>query len=237
MAKPPLISSRRRRVPSNGTRDPGRTRRNLLDAAYREFAISGYHGASIERICRRAGVSKQILIHHFGSKSNAHLAVLEAAYRASRAQDGQLQADDADPAEALRAFVGHAFDHLHANRDFVSLLCDENVNKGRHIRRSKTLQDVYAPLVAGLGSILHRGERAGVFRPGVDPLQLYVSISALCFFTFSNTYTLSAVFGRDLMAPDALAERRRHVIDFVLAALSRPDEQLRGGRRAPRATR
>ena len=225
MAAPPLISSRRRRVPSNGTRDPERTRRNLLDAAYREFATSGYHGASIERICKRAGVSKQILIHHFGSKANAHLAVLEAAYRASRAQDSRLQADHADPVEAMRAFVGHAFDHLRANRDFVSLLGDENVNQGRHIRKSQTLGDIYAPLIAGLDAILRRGERAGAFRTGTDAMQLYVSISALCYFTFSNTYTLSAVFGRDLLAPDALAERRRHVIDFVLAALCEPQRQ------------
>jgi TetR/AcrR family transcriptional regulator len=215
----PLISSRRRRVPSNGTRDPERTRRNLLDAAYREFAASGYHGASIERICRRAGVSKQILIHHFGSKANAHLAVLEAAYRASRAQDERLRAEEADPVEALRGFVGQAFDHLRANRDFVALLGDENVNKGKHIRRSKVLADIYAPLIDGLGAILRRGEDAGVFRPGTDALQLYVSISALCYFTFSNGYTLSAVFGRDLTAPDALVERRRHVVEFVLAAV------------------
>lgn len=222
MATPPLISSRRRRVPSNGIRDPERTRRNLLDAAYREFAISGYHGASIERICQRAGVSKQILIHHFGSKANAHLAVLEAAYRASRAQDSRLQADDADPVQALETFVGHAFDHLRANRDFVSLLGDENVNKGRHVRKSKALHDIYAPLILGLEGILRRGEQAGVFRPGMDAQQLYISISALCYFTFSNSFTLSAVFGDELMTSKSLAERRRHIIDFVLAALCRP---------------
>jgi TetR/AcrR family transcriptional regulator len=219
MPPPKLISSRRPRLPSTGTRDPERTRRNLLDAAYREFAASGYHGASIERICRRAGVSKQILIHHFGSKANAHLAVLEAAYRASRAEDSRLAADDADPVEALRAFVGHAFDHLRANRDFVSLLADENINRGRHIRKSKVLADIYAPLIAGLDAILRRGEAAGVFRPGMEALQLYVSISGLCFFTFSNGHTLSAVFGRDLLAAEALAERREHVVRFVLAAV------------------
>lgn len=220
MAAPPLISARRRRAPAGGTRDPERTRRNLLDAAYREFASAGYHGASIEKICRRAGVSKQILIHHFGSKANAHLAVLEAAYRASRAQDSRLQAEAEDPVAALSDFVGRSFDHLRAHRDFVALLADENINRGRHIRKSKVLADIYAPLIAGLGAILRRGEAAGAFRPGLDPTQLYISISALCYFVFSNGYTLSAVFGRDLLAPDALAERREHVIGFVLAAVS-----------------
>lgn len=218
-ADPPLISSRRRRVPSRGVRDPERTRRNLLDAAYREFAAAGYHGASIEKICKRAGVSKQILIHHFGSKANAHLAVLEAAYRASRAQDTRLQSDQAGPVEALSDFVAHSFDHLRANRDFVALLADENINKARHIKRSKVLGDIYAPLIAGLDAILRRGERAGVFRPGVEAMQLYVSISALCYFIFSNGHTLSAVFGRDLLSAAALAARRQHVVQFVLNAV------------------
>ena len=218
-ADPPLISSRRRRAPSRGARDPERTRRNLLDAAYREFAASGYHGASIEKICRRAGVSKQILIHHFGSKANAHLAVLEAAYRASRAKDAQLQSGQADPVQALRAFVAHSFDHLRANRDFVALLADENINRARHIRKSKVLGDIYAPLIAGLDAILRRGEAAGAFRPGLDATQLYISISGLCYFIFSNGHTLSAVFGRDLLSSAALAARREHVVQFVLNAV------------------
>ncbi len=214
-----LISANRRPTPSDGTRDPERTRRNLLDAAYHEFSRNGFHGTSVEAICRRAGVSKQILSHHFGSKARAYLAVLEAAYLASRAGDARLDADDLDPVEAMRNFVGQAFDHLRANRDFVSLLADENVNKGRHIRQSTVLGDVYAPLVARLDAMLRRGEARGVFRPGVDARELYVSISGLCYFTFSNTFTLSAVFGTDLMRPEALAVRRAHVVEFVLASL------------------
>ena len=218
-AAPRLISARRRRTPSDGTRDPERTRRNLLDAAYREFSLSGFHGASIEQICRRAGVSKQILSHHFGSKANAHLAVLEAAYLASRAQDARLDADDLDPAEAMRNFIGLAFDYLRANQAFVSLLADENINKGRHIRQSAVLRDLYVPLITRLDGILQRGVRRGVFRAGVDAQQLYISISGLCFFYFSNTHTLSAVLGWELMQSEALAARRAHVVDFVLASL------------------
>jgi TetR/AcrR family transcriptional regulator len=219
VADPPLISSRRRRAPNRGTRDPERTRRNLLDAAYREFAASGYHGASIEKICKRAGVSKQILIHHFGSKANAHLAVLEAAYRAARAKDAQLQSGDADPVEALRNFVAQSFDHLRANRDFVALLADENINRARHIRKSKVLGDIYAPLIAWLDAILRRGEAAGAFRPGLDATELYISIAGLCCFIFSNGHTLSAVFGRDLLSSAALDARREHVVQFVLNAV------------------
>ena len=40
-----------------------------------------------------------------------------------------LEGEGLDPAAAMRDFVGFAFDHLRQNRDFVSLLADENVNR------------------------------------------------------------------------------------------------------------
>lgn len=217
------ISSTRRPEPGNGTRDPARTRRNLLDAAYREFAAHGFHGTTVERICRRAGVSKQILSHHFGSKEGAHLAVLEQAYAAARSHD--LQLDDAaqDPAAAMRAFVAASFDHLARNRAFVRLQADENVNHGRHIRKSTVLPAIYDPLIERLASLLRRGERAGVFRAGLEARQLYMTISALCYFTFSNADTLSAVFATNMLDAAALAARRAHVIEFVMAALRPAD--------------
>ncbi|MBN9063737.1 MAG: TetR family transcriptional regulator [Rhizobiales bacterium] len=214
-----VISSTRKKRASNGTRDPERTRRNLLDAAYREFSANGYHGASIEKICNRAGVSKQILSHHFGAKADVYLMVLERAYEASRAHDPELDLEGVDPVEAIRRFIGFGFDHLRDDRAFVSLLADENINRGRNIRRSTKLRDLYAPLIERLGAVLRRGEASGAFRPGVDPRQFYISVSALCFFSFSNAYTLAAVLGGDLLTKDAVEARRAHVLDFALSAI------------------
>lgn len=213
------ISSTRRPVRSKGTRDPERTRQNLLDAAYREFAHLGYHAASIARICKRAGVSNQILSHHFGSKEKAYLAVLEAAYVAFRSNDPNLDPEAVDPLAALRDFVTFMFDHVQNNRDFVSLLSSENINKGKIIGKSKTLKAIYEPLIQRLDALIRNGEKAGVFRPGIDARQLYISVSALCFFNISNAYTLSAVLDTDLTEEAALAERRQHVIDFAMAAV------------------
>lgn len=221
-AKPPVraISPTRRPAPSNGTRDAARTRRNLLDAAYHEFSKRGFHATTVEQICTRAGVSKQILSHHFGSKEGAHLAVLEEAYASARSADAITAADlESDPADALRGFVETTFDYLTRNRAFVGLQADENVNRGRHIRKSTVLPAVYDPLLDRLGRLLRNGEARGAFRPGLDPRQLYISISALCYFYFSNAYTLSAVFATDLLDKEAIAARRAHVVAFVMAAV------------------
>jgi TetR/AcrR family transcriptional regulator len=67
--------------------------------------------------------------------------------------------------------------------------------------------------------LLRRGARQGVFRDGVDPIQLYISIAGLGYFYFSNMHTLSTIFGTDLSDPKRRQARRRHIVELVLAYL------------------
>ena len=73
--------------------------------------------------------------------------------------------------------------------------------------------------IALIEDLLDRGQTAGVFRSGVDPVQLYISVASLSYFYFSNHNTLATIFARDLLADAALEERRRHVIDVILGYL------------------
>ena len=73
-----------------------------------------------------------------------------------------------------------------------------------------------SPLIQTLGGVLERGRRKGVFRAGIDPLQLYISIAGLAYFYLSNNHTLSAIFNRDLMSADARDERLAHICDVIL---------------------
>lgn len=52
------------------------TRNRLLDAAWEAFAEHGFDAASVDEICRRAGVSKGAFYHHFDSKQAVFLALL-----------------------------------------------------------------------------------------------------------------------------------------------------------------
>lgn len=76
-----------------------------------------------------------------------------------------------------------------------------------------------SPLVETLREVLARGQRANIFRGGVDPLQLYISIAGLGYFYLSNNYTLSMSFGRDLNTRRAYMERQQHIADVVLGYL------------------
>jgi TetR/AcrR family transcriptional regulator len=129
----------------------------------------------------------------------------------------------------MQKLVKFSFDYLIANPHFVTLLMDENVHRGTHIRNSKVLRDLRSPFVGLLAKTLKRGARAGVFRKGVDPMQFYVSLAGLCFFYLTNIHTLSELFGMDLHCRSAFARRRVHVLEFVFGYLrprsSSPDSR------------
>jgi AcrR family transcriptional regulator len=53
------------------------TRANILSAAQKLFAKSGYDGTGVAEICTTAGVSKGAFYHHFQTKQDVFLALLE----------------------------------------------------------------------------------------------------------------------------------------------------------------
>jgi len=197
------------------------TRQKILDAGLEEFARHGLGGARVERIAQRAGANKRMIYYYFRSKEALFLAVLEASYAHIRTAERALDLEHRDPREALRRLVQFTWSYYLEHPEFMTLLNSENLHKGRHVKSSRRLRDMHSPLVETLRAILRRGERQGLFRRGVDPVQLYISIAGEGYFYLSNRYTLSRIFDRDLMAPRALTGRERHITRMILNALRR----------------
>jgi len=206
---------------NGGRRDPERTRAAILASALKEFATHGLGGARVDRIAQRAGANKRMLYYYFGDKDGLFLAALENRYAHIRSAERSLDLEHLDPPKALRRLVRFTWEYFLEHPEFMALLNSENLHQGRHVRKSRRVREMHSPLVEMLRDILKRGEREGMFRRGVDPVQLYISIAAEGYFYLSNRYTLSRIFGRDLMAPKALAERARHNADMILHALRR----------------
>lgn len=202
-------------------RDAERTRKEILAAAMLEFAAYGLGGARVERIAERASLAKRLIFYYFGTKENLFRATLHESYQSIRDAEKALHLDALAPADAIRRLIEFTWNYYLAHPEFLTLLNSENLHQARHIANSTDLPDVNVPLIKTLGEVLERGRRDGVFRGGVDPLQLYISIAGLAYFYLSNNATLSVIFGRDLKAPKALNERISHMNDVVLGYLLR----------------
>jgi AcrR family transcriptional regulator len=211
---------RESRKTGNG-RDPERTRQSILASATQEFARYGLGGARVDRIAARAKANKRMLYYYFGDKEGLFLAALEDRYAHIRNAERSLKLEHLDPRDAVRRLVEFTWDYFLEHPEFMTLLNSENLHKGRHVRRSRRVPEMHSHLVALLRDVLHRGEAQRLFRKGIDPVQLYISIAGEGYFYLSNRYTLSRIFERDLMAPRALASRARHIADMVLNALRR----------------
>ncbi len=205
----------------NRSRDSDRSQQAILQAASDEFAQHGLGGARVERIAERAGLDKRLIYYYFSSKDRLFQAVLEETYKRIRSAESALQLADLDPVEAVRRLTEFTWKYHVEHPEFVTLLNSANLHGARHLQESAQIREMNSPLIELLTGILERGRAAGVFRGGVDPVQLYISIASLAFFYVSNNATLSTIFGRNLMTPKALNERLSHVLDVVLGYLIR----------------
>ncbi|MDZ4074851.1 MAG: TetR/AcrR family transcriptional regulator [Hylemonella sp.] len=203
------------------SRDADRSQLAILLAARDEFAQYGLAGARVDRIAERAGLNKRLIYYYFTSKDELFLAVLEAAYADIRAAEQQLHLTDMPPPQAIRRLTEFTWNYYLEHPEFLTLLNSENLEQGRHLEHSSRARKTNLPLIETLAEILERGRRDGVFRGGIDAMQLYVSIAGMAYFYLNNKHTLSAIFGRDLMAPKALNERLSHMSDVILGYVLR----------------
>ena len=216
----PFVSKARGAI-SKRSQDAAETRENILDVAMREFADKGLAGARIDEIADKTASSKRMIYYYFGGKDELYRAVLERAYARIRHQEQAARFETLEPEAALRAVVGHNFDYHFEHPEFVRLVMNENVHHGVHIAQVAGLKERNESAVAQLRAILRKGEEQGVFRAGVDPVDLHTTISALSFYNVSNRHTFLHNFGVDFSDGAYRAKRREQIVECVLGWVRR----------------
>ncbi|MEJ8573571.1 TetR/AcrR family transcriptional regulator [Microbaculum marinum] len=205
-------------------RDAIQTQDRILTAAQAEFARKGYDGARVDAIIARAKVSKNLLYHHFRSKEELYIRVLERTYETLRRRQGDIPIAGLDPVDAMKRLCEDTFQVFIDEPDVITMLNTENLHRGKHIAKSPIIRSLYDRLSVSIRAILAEGEKQGVFRKGIDPVELYISISALGYFYLSNRYTLSMIFDRDLRNPASIERRKAHIVDMILSYLTSDGE-------------
>jgi AcrR family transcriptional regulator len=217
-----VVTRRKRDVPVKATKalasrtnDPVRTMAGILEVATREFADKGLSGARIDAIAEATHTSKRMIYYYYGSKEGLYVAVLEESYRRMRQIESELHLEDMEPEAGLRRLVEFTFDHHADNEDYIRLVMNENIEQGVYLAQSKSIQELNVPAIEAIRSLYNRGVGQGLFRPGLDPVDIHASISALTFFNVSNRHTFGLIF-KDKARSAASTTRRASITDMVV---------------------
>lgn len=202
------------------------TKADVLAAARVEFAKSGLSGARVDKIAEQSGANKRMIYHYFGSKENLFAAVVEDAYTHIRSNEQSLALAELPPVEAIKQLVEFTWRYYLENPEFITLVNSENLHEARHIAGNRQLRKLQKAYVETVDRILRRGEAEGVFRPGIDAVQLCITIAALGFYYLNNRHTGGILFSFNFMSRDALAARAKFNLDTVMRLVAVDPDQL-----------
>jgi AcrR family transcriptional regulator len=201
------------------TSTPESTRERILRTAIIEFSEKGYSGARVLAICRKSRANPRMIYHYFGGKDRLYVAVLEHVLGELRAEELKLDFEYVSPVEGMMQLFDFTYEHFGKHPELIHILSGENLLRARFLKRSSKTPVVASPLIAMIGELLKRGEKARVFRRGIDPLQLYVAMVGFAYFHRSNAHTLSVIFKSDILTADWQAEHKRYAKEMMIGFL------------------
>jgi TetR/AcrR family transcriptional regulator, upper aerobic nicotinate degradation pathway regulator len=192
------------------------TRDAILKAATKIFAKHGFSGGRIDEISKAAKSYDRMIYYYFGSKEDLFIAVLEDMYKRFNEAETALELNSEQPVEALTAVISFMWSYYQRNPEFITLLNDENLHRGKHISKSLRAKEYSSPAIQVLEGVLEAGVRKKVFRAGLSARDVYLMVAGLNYFYLSNRFTLSAFLGEKLEAPEALSHWQGFVVESVL---------------------
>ena len=209
------------------TRDPEQTKLRILAAAKVEFAQKGLGGARVDVIATRAKVQKRMMYHYFGNKEALFAHVIEAVYSDFRDAEAALEIEKQEPIAALQKLVAFTWNYYVDNPELITLVNSENLHKAQHIKNSQALQKLNRRFVDRMRMLLERGATAGIFRSGLDPVQVLITLSGGGFHYLTNHHTGEIVYGRKLMTRQAQAARLQFNTETILRLVCTAEQLLK----------
>jgi TetR/AcrR family transcriptional regulator len=216
---------RRHSTSKMGTRgQPAASRAAILRAAAEEFAEHGIAGARTEAIAREARVNKALLYYYFKDKETLYGAVLDHAFSGLKATVFRVLDSDLPAREKIMTYAGTYFDFIASNQVYPRLMQREmmRAREGHSPHIEKLVKNYFQPIYARVGELLRKGIAEGEFRK-IDPAHFVPSMVAMIIFYFSSAPLMQKIVRFNPLTPERIAERRAAVLDFISAALFRPD--------------
>ena len=203
--------------------DPA-TARRILAAAERQFAAQGLAGARTEEIASAAHANKAMLYYYFGNKRGLHRAVLENLLRQFRTRVLASPKKNLTPREQFFGYVTRYFDFLASHPNYPRLL--QRAAMEANVQFDWMARECFRPLHRQLARTVEEGIAAGEFRKIDSDQTAFITVGMATSY-FAAAPIISRVLGHDLLAPQAVAARKRALLDFLHHAVVRKGARSR----------
>ncbi len=202
-------------------RRPTDTRDRVLQVAQALFAERGYRGTSLRDIAKRIGIKAPSLLHHFPSKQQLYLAVLDKMFESLEDAANAIAWGRESRKERMRQAVADTIDFIASHPDFVRIMWKEMADEsgvGRQVLKRRL-----PPLFSTAVNFIFRGQRDGEFRTEVDPLHFMWSLNSITIGYFTTAAMVRRLWSMNLLEPAMIERRKREVIDMVERTLFTAD--------------
>ncbi len=146
------------------------TEKKIIQAALEIFVRKSYHGASVEEITQKVGLTKGALYSHFRGKGELLLRIIDE-FR-TRFIGGMI--------EAVEQCTGSALDKIHClitfnsqfaveNQDLCVFLTFLTTELHADVDFEPALKETYRQYRKAVSEIIHQGVRQGLFKKTLDP--------------------------------------------------------------------
>ncbi len=157
------------------------TREKLLKAATEVFVATGFSGARVDEIARKAGANKAMIYYHFGAKQALYQAVLLRLLGPIHEHIDALHTED--PKARLVVFYRGLVERFHAQPALPKLMLREVLAGGRNME-AQTAR-AFARILAFVAATLKQGKGTGRFRP-TSPLLFHLAVLSPALLLFAG---------------------------------------------------
>lgn len=212
-------------MPPSRRRNPTESKRRILDAAERAFALRGYEGARLRDIAQEAGVHHALLHHYYGDKRGLFREVVQRALsKVSLSNFSQLSASDGLSA-TTRALVSTLVDFFSTHRDLMHIIEGAFRERGSEAQQlaATALRELVAPLLTGIRRRIGDAQQAGMVRDLDPDVMLLFGFSSLAM-PFVVRPEIFEALGVKPPTPDQLTGYKEQLTRYLIAALG-PDNR------------
>lgn len=200
--------------PKNNLKEDPSTRDNILKIAEDMFIEKGFDGVSVKDVSNRAGVAKALVFYYFKTKQELYDTVLENYYISQTKELMGSLGEGASPRERILASAAAYLDFIERNPGYARLIQREVCSRSSNL--DKVLE--YLTPMYRWGLVVF-----GDYFQESGPLaarHFFISFFGMAINYYTYTPVIEKLWGEPPVSPEALAERRTHILMVVEALMN-----------------